>query len=63
VVDLFGTGGGEKTAQKYSIPFLGSIPFDPEMVRCGDTGMAFQHKFTQSPITSAFQKIADKMAG
>lgn len=63
MVDLFGTGGGEKTAQKFDIPFLGRIAFDPEMVQCGDTGLAFQQKFTQSPITLAFQEIADKMAG
>jgi ATP-binding protein involved in chromosome partitioning len=62
VVDLFGTGGGEKTALNYGIPFLGKIGFDPEMVRCGDTGVAFQHKFTRSPITGAFENIADKMA-
>ncbi|MDZ7667667.1 MAG: Mrp/NBP35 family ATP-binding protein [Desulfotignum sp.] len=63
VVDLFGTGGGEKTARNHGIPFLGRIAFDPEMVQCGDTGLAFQQKFTQSPITLAFQEIADKMAG
>jgi ATP-binding protein involved in chromosome partitioning len=62
MVDLFGTGGGEKTALAYGIPFLGKIAFDPEMVRCGDTGVAFQHKFTESPITRAFETIADKMA-
>lgn len=63
VVDLFGEGGGEKTARNYGIPFLGKIAFDPEMVRCSDNGMAFQHQFTQSPITAAFKKIAEKMAG
>ncbi len=62
VVDLFGEGGGEKTAQKYGIPFLGRIAFDPEMVRCSDSGTAFQHQFAQSPITAAFKKIAGKMA-
>jgi Mrp family chromosome partitioning ATPase len=62
VVDLFGEGGGEKTAQNYDIPFLGKIAFDPEMVRCSDNGMAFQQQFTQSPITAAFKKIAEKMA-
>ena len=62
VVDLFGTGGGEKTAKQYGIPFLGRIPFDPKMVQCGDSGMAFQQKFSQSPVTQALHKIADKMA-
>ncbi|WP_024336114.1 Mrp/NBP35 family ATP-binding protein [Desulfotignum balticum] len=62
VVELFGEGGGEKTARNYDIPFLGKIAFDPEMVRCSDNGMAFQQQFTQSPITAAFKKIAEKMA-
>lgn len=62
VVDLFGEGGGEKTAHNYDIPFLGKIAFDPEMVKCSDNGMAFQQQFTQSPITAAFKKIAEKMA-
>ncbi|EMS77485.1 Mrp/NBP35 family ATP-binding protein [Desulfotignum phosphitoxidans] len=62
VVELFGEGGGEKTARNYGIPFLGKIAFDPEMVRCSDNGMAFQQQFTQSPITAAFKKIAEKMA-
>jgi len=61
VVDLFGTGGGEKTALAYGINFLGKIPFDPEMVRCGDKGIAFQHKFKDSLITDAFKKITEKM--
>jgi Mrp family chromosome partitioning ATPase len=62
VVELFGEGGGEKTARNYDIPFLGKIAFDPEMVRCSDNGMAFQQQFTQSSITAAFKKIAEKMA-
>jgi Mrp family chromosome partitioning ATPase len=61
-VDLFGSGGGEQTAGKMGIPFLGRIPFDPEMVACGDAGMAFQEKFKDSPAAKAFQAIAEKMA-
>lgn len=60
-VDIFGTGGGEKTALDYGIKFLGRIPFDPDMVRCGDQGIAFQKEHQQSPITQAFVGIAEKM--
>ncbi|MBA3009869.1 MAG: Mrp/NBP35 family ATP-binding protein [Proteobacteria bacterium] len=60
-IDLFGTGGGEKTALAYGIPFLGRIPFDLDMVKCGDEGVAFQHKFKKSPITDTFKKITDKI--
>lgn len=61
VVDIFGTGGGEKTALAYGIQFLGRIPFDPDMVKCGDNGIAFQDKFKTSAITQAFQKITETM--
>jgi Mrp family chromosome partitioning ATPase len=61
VVDIFGSGGGEKTALAYGIDFLGRIPFDPDMVKCGDSGIAFQNKFKTSAITTAFQKMTEKM--
>ncbi len=61
VIDLFGTGGGKKTALAYGIKFLGNIPFDPNMVKCGDAGIAFQHQYRESSITDSFQAIAEKM--
>lgn len=60
-VDLFGSGGGEQTASQMGVPFLGRVPFDPEMVTCGDAGDAFQDQYKDSPVTKAFQAIADKM--
>lgn len=61
MVDLFGRNGGKRTALAYGIPFLGKIPFDPDMVKCGDQGLCFQHKFKDSVITDTFKKITDKM--
>lgn len=60
-VDIFGTGGGEKTAKSYGLKFLGRIPFDPDMVKCEDQGVSFQHLHAQSPITDAFIRIAERM--
>lgn len=60
-IDLFGSGGGEQTAHRMGVPFLGRVPFDPEVVTCGDAGVAFQEKHKDSPVTEAFQAIADKM--
>jgi len=60
-VDIFGTGGGEKTAKDYGIKFLGRIPFNPDMVKCGDEGVAFQDKYKKSPITASFISIAENM--
>ncbi len=60
-IDLFGSGGGERTAVQMGIPFLGSVPFDPEMVSCGDAGVAYQEQHSDSPVTRAFQAIADRL--
>ena len=37
-IELFRCGGGERTARQMSIPFLGTIPFDPSVVKACDTG-------------------------
>lgn len=60
-IDIFGTGGGEKTASDSQINFLGKIPLDPNMVKCGDTGVAYQDKYPDSIITRAFVDIVEKM--
>ena len=62
LIDLFGSGGGERTALATGIKFLGRIPFDPMMVSCGDSGTSFQEQFKDSPVTHAFLDIADDMA-
>jgi len=61
-IDIFGTGGGEKTACSSEITFLGKIPLDPNMVKCGDTGVSYQGKFEDSIVTKAFIDIADKIS-
>jgi len=38
VVDVFGSGGGEKLAEEMELPFLGRIPLDPAVRAAGDEG-------------------------
>ncbi|HBN26534.1 MAG TPA: ATP-binding protein [Desulfobacteraceae bacterium] len=61
-IDIFGSGGGQKTASLSEIKFLGKIPLDPNMVKCGDTGNSYQEKYPDSPVTKVFSKIAEKMS-
>ena len=63
MIELFGSGGGEKTAHQMGLNFLGSIPFDPRMVACGDTGTCYQDIHSNSAVTQAFEVVADKLAG
>ena len=60
--DLFGSGGGEKTAAQAGILFLGKIPFDQKVVICGDSGCSYQETHKDSPVSKAFSQIASKMA-
>lgn len=62
VIELFGSGGGEKTALAAGIPFLGRIPFDQRMVECGDAGVSYQQQVQDSPAAEAIKAVARKMA-
>jgi ATP-binding protein involved in chromosome partitioning len=62
MIDLFGSGGGEKTARQMGIPFLGKIPFDPRMVTCGDTGTCYQDVHAESEVTRAYMAVAESIA-
>ena len=62
MVDLFGSGGGEKTAGTAGIPFLGRIPFDPNVVSCGDNGISIQEKYADTPVSRAFIELAEKIS-
>ena len=44
------------------IPFLGKIPFDPQMVTCGDTGACYQDIHVESEVTKAFAVVAESLA-
>ena len=60
-VDLYGSGGGERTAKTAGINFMGRIPFDPKVVSCGDAGESFQEKYADSQVARAFSDIVNKI--
>jgi Mrp family chromosome partitioning ATPase len=61
-VDIFGRGGGEKTAAASGIRFLGRVPLDPQVVQCGDTGTTYQERYPDSPVTKAYEAMARQVA-
>jgi Mrp family chromosome partitioning ATPase len=62
LIDLFGAGGGERTAQEMGVRFLGRIPFDLNVVACGDSGACYQEAHTNSAVTKAFTDIAQAVS-
>ncbi len=61
-VEIFGTGGGERTAAAMGVRFLGKIPMDPNVVSCGDRGESIQELYADSPVSKAISAIADQVA-
>jgi Mrp family chromosome partitioning ATPase len=60
-VDIFGYGGGERTALQHRLRLLGRIPFDPVLVQCGDAGISYQQHYANAPATQAFEAIAKQI--
>jgi len=56
-IDLFKTGGGERTAQEMKIPFLGRIPFDTQIVEATDKGLPYLVNDKNSDAGEAFDEI------
>lgn len=54
---LFKSGGGQQLAQEMSVPFLGNLPIDPQIVDSGDGGTPFVERFAQSPSACAFAEL------
>ena len=57
-VDLFIPGGGRDLSERYDKPFLGSVPFDPNVGMSGDIGLPVVLAQPDSPAASAFREIA-----
>jgi ATP-binding protein involved in chromosome partitioning len=56
--EIFGHGGGKKTADRLGVPFLGEIPIDPKVVVGGDSGEPIVSLDPDSPATAAFVALA-----
>lgn len=58
----FGTGGGATVAQSLGAPFLGSVPFDMDVVQEGDGGTPTVVARRDSDFARSFQHIARQVA-
>ena len=56
--EIFGHGGGKKTAGMLGVPFLGEVPIDPKVVVGGDSGEPIVILEPASPAAQAFVDIA-----
>lgn len=60
-IDLFSSGGGERTAKSQGLEFLGSLPFDTEVVTSGDSGIPMMLNGKETDFTKAFDSIVENI--
>jgi ATP-binding protein involved in chromosome partitioning len=61
-IDVFGEGGGKRTAEAMSVPFLGQLPLDPQTRIGGDTGRPVALLGESDPQAAPFFVIAREIS-
>jgi Mrp family chromosome partitioning ATPase len=56
-VAIFGAEGGRRMAEEMGVPYLGSIPIEPEVVTSGDSGRPMVQSHPDSETARAFTRI------
>ena len=60
--DIFKSGGGEKAAKEFNIPFLGRIPIEPAIMESGEQGKPYVVENPDSESAKELMSIAQKIA-
>ena len=61
LIEVFGSGGGERLALEMGVPFLGSVPLDPSVRRSGDAGTPTVASAPESPAGKALLDLAGQL--
>jgi ATP-binding protein involved in chromosome partitioning len=61
VVNIFGDGGGKRLAEKFDIPFLGSIPIDIDARILADQGKPVVLEKATGELSEAFSNIVNSI--
>ncbi len=57
IIELFKCGGGERTAKQMGLDFLGTVPFDPRVVKACDTGIPVLSQDVSGPFSEAIDRV------
>ena len=60
---IFGSGGGERMAAQYQVPYLGSLPLDIRIREQSDSGTPIVAAFPDSELADRYREIARNTAG
>jgi ATP-binding protein involved in chromosome partitioning len=60
-IDVFGHGGGKRTAEQMNVPFLGELALDPEVRIGGDTGQPVTARPAGDAHAKPFHELARRV--
>lgn len=60
--EIFRSGGGERISGRFGVPFLGRIPIDPLVAKCGDDGHPIVVEYPESEAAKAYRSVAGGVA-
>ncbi|HOT97633.1 MAG TPA: Mrp/NBP35 family ATP-binding protein [bacterium] len=60
--EILRSGGGAHMAKEMEVPFLGSIPIDPQIAQACDQGVAFINAYASSATAKIMQKVIQPIA-
>ena len=58
---IFGEGGVKKTSEEFKKEFLGEIPINPEVGKCGDEGKPIVEAYTDHEISKIYLNLAKRI--
>jgi len=60
-IDVFGHGGGKRTAEQMNVPFLGELALDPDVRISGDSGQPVATRSNSDAHAAPFFQLAKAM--
>jgi len=60
-ISLFKSGGGQTTATQMEVPFLGSLPFDPNVVKVFDAGQPQMLQEKAAGFVAALETVIERI--
>jgi Flp pilus assembly CpaE family ATPase len=57
ITQILRSGGGKRISEDMHVPFLGSIPIDPQIAEACDSGQVFFEKYKSSATANSLNEL------
>lgn len=60
-IEVFKSGGGKRTAEEMGVGFLGTLPFEPQVVKASDEGKPLMNEGPETPFARELDAVVGKI--